>query len=139
MALSKDKIADRLQNWLKAWDEYDLEAVMEWMHEEVVFENWDGLIVNGKNALQKLWTPWFFFNRGFKFICEAIFIDEQTQQVAFQWRYEGFSFEKKYKGLNEIRRGVDILDLLDGKIISKSSYSKTGIQINSAGILLSAE
>lgn len=139
MQLTKDEIAKRLLNWLKAWDEYDLEAVMEWMNEDVVFENWDGCIVNGKNALQKLWTPWFVFNKGFKFNSEAIFIDEQTQQIAFQWCYEGLSFEKKYKGLNEVRRGVDILDLLDGKIISKSSYSKTGIQINSAGVLLSAE
>ena len=139
MALSKNEIAERLQIWLKAWDEYNLEAIMEIMHEEVVFENWDGCIVNGKNALQKLWTPWFIFNRGFKFIAEAILIDDQKQKITFQWRYEGFSFEKNYKGLSEIRRGVDIIDLLDGKIIRKSSYSKTGIQINSARVLLSAE
>ena len=139
MTLSNDEIAERLQIWLKAWDEYNLEAVMEIMHEEVVFENWDCCIVNGKNALQKLWTPWFIFNSGFKFIAEAILIDDQKQKITFQWRYEGFSFEKNYKGLSEIRRGVDIIDLLDGKIIRKSSYSKTGIQINSARVLLSAE
>lgn len=138
MKLSKDDIAERLHAWLNAWDEYDLEAVMEWMHEDIVFENWDGYIVNGKNALQKLWTPWFVFNKGFKFNSEAIFIDEQAQKVAFQWQYEGPSFEKIYKGSTEKRRGADILELFDGKIMRKSSYLKTTFQIDSTTVLLSA-
>lgn len=136
MQLTKPDICARFKTWLIAWDEYDLETVMDWMHEEVVFENWDGLTVNGKAALQKIWTPWFIFNGNFKFISEAEVVDEAAQQIAFQWRYEGPSFEKEYKGKQEIRRGTDIISLLEGKIVRKTSYSKTCIQIEAQPLIL---
>lgn len=136
MNLLRTEIQNRFNLWLEAWDKYDLDAVMEFIHEDVIFENWDGLTVSGKNALQKLWTPWFIFNNNFKFIKEDIFIDEQEQKIAFQWRFVGPSFEKEYKGKQEIRRGTDIIDLQDGKINRKTCYSKTSIQIDLKSVLL---
>jgi len=138
MHLSKIEMLDGFNLWLNAWDEHNLEGVMEFMHEEVVFENWDGMIVSGKSALQKLWLPLFIFNNNFKFIAEDVFIDEEAQKISFQWRYEGLTFEKEFKGKEESRRGVDMIHFLEGKIIKKSSYSKTGIQIDSQPVLLSA-
>lgn len=138
MILTKDEILNRFNKWLKAWDEYDLDAVMEFIHEEVLFENWDGLTVSGSNALKKLWAPWFIFNGNFKFSVEDLFIDEQAQKITFQWKFDGPSFEKEFKGKMESRRGVDILQLLDGKINKKICYSKTNILIDSAMVLLTA-
>jgi len=136
MQLSKKEIKDRFQIWLKAWDEYDLEGVLEFMHDDVVFENWDGVPVIGKPALQRSWTPWFIFNGGFKFISEDIFIDEQEQKLCFQWRLEWPSFEKEFKGKHESRRGVDVVHFSEGKIIKKCSYSQTLIKIDSKPVLL---
>ena len=138
MHLSKEEMLNRFNLWLTAWDEYNLEGVMDFMHEEVIFENWDGAIVAGKMALQKSWIPWFIFNGNFKFIKEDIFIDEQEQKISFQWKLEWPSFEKGFKGKHEIRRGVDVLHFLDGKIIKKYSFSKTSIQIDSKQVLLCA-
>lgn len=138
MQLSRDEMMKGLTLWLKAWDEYDLQGVLDFMHDDVVFENWDGAIVSGKEALQKAWTPWFIFNGNFKFYNEDVFIDEQEQKLTFQWRLEWPSFEKDFKGQPETRRGVDVLHFLDGKIIKKYSFSKTGIEINSKTVLLSA-
>ncbi len=138
MHLSKTELQDGLNLWLKAWDEYNLEAVLEFMHEDVVFENWDEMIVLGKAAVQKFWIPWFIFNNNFKFIIEDVLIDELVQKISFQWKFEGVTFEKEFKGKHERRRGVDLLHFLDGKIIKKSSYSKTVIQIDSQQILLGA-
>lgn len=138
MNLTKDEILNRFNKWLKAWGEYDLDAVMEFIHDEVLFENWDGITVSGRTALQKLWTPWFVFNGNFKFSKEDLFIDEQEQKITFQWRFDGPAFEKGFRGKIENRRGVDIVHLLDGRIYKKICYSKTNIQIDLEPVLLTA-
>jgi len=138
MSLRRNEIICNFNIWLSAWNDHNLEGVMEFMHEEVVFENWNGDIISGKKALQKAWLPWFIHHGNFKFINEDIFIDEQEQKMSFAWRLEWPSLEKSFKGKPEIRRGIDVLHLLDHKIIKKYSYSKTNIQINSEFVLLSA-
>ncbi len=138
MNLTRAEIINRVETWLTAWKEYDLQAVLDFMHPNVVFENWDGLTVIGKTDLQKLWLPWFIFNKNFKFITETIFVDEQEQKIAFQWKYEGASFLKEYKHQHEVRRGTDIMYLENGKISEKYSYSKTIIEIDGQPIGLSA-
>jgi len=138
MKLSKTEIISRFNSWLTAWNSYDLEEVMDFMHEEVVFENWDRTVVSGKSALQKAWLPWFVHNGNFKFFNEDIFIDEQEQKMTFQWRLEWPSLERSFKGKSEIRHGVDILHFKDKKIIKKYTFSKTSIQIDSKPVLLYA-
>jgi len=119
-----------IKEWLKYWDNYNLKGVMELMHEDIVFENWTGDMVTGKKELQRLWAPWFINHGNFKFIFEDIFVDEQEQKVLFRWCLNWPSPEKEHKGKTEIRRGVDVLSLKDGKIYTKFSYSKTSTQIS---------
>ncbi len=138
MVLSKDEIFRLIKAWLVAWDVHNLEGVMELIHDEIVFENWTGAIVSGKNNLKRLWGPWFLNHGDFSFFEEDIFIDEQEQKVLFSWRLHWHSLEKFYKGKPEIRRGVDILHFKNGKILKKYSYIKTSILIDSIPILLSA-
>ena len=137
MNLSRADILSRFNVWLMAWKEYDLDGVMEFMHEDIVFENWDGSIISGKTALSRSWALWFR-HRDFQFIREDLFIDEEAQKIAFTWHLEWPSAEKKYSGKKEIRRGVDILHLLEGKIDKKNTYSKTTFTIDSVPISLYA-
>jgi hypothetical protein len=127
-----------MKEWLVSWDEHNLEGVMEFIHEEIVFENWTGTIVSGKSNLQRSWVPWFLNHGNFKFFEEDIFIDEQEQKVLFSWRLHWPSVERYYKGKPEIRRGVDIIYFKNGKIFRKYSYIKSLIQIDSLPISLSA-
>jgi hypothetical protein len=59
MPLSRDEIEKALKKWNVAWDNHDLEGVMALFHEDVVFDNWTGGKVRGKEALRKAWKPWF--------------------------------------------------------------------------------
>jgi ketosteroid isomerase-like protein len=129
MNLSRADILSRFHVWLMAWNEYDLDGVMEFMHEDIVFENWDGSIISGKQSLARSWALWFR-HRDFQFIQEDLFIDEEAQKIAFTWHLEWPSPEKKYSGKKEIRRGVDILHLLEGKIDKKNTYSKNTLSID---------
>ncbi len=137
--LSRDEIKAALQKWNKAWDEHDLEGVMELFHEEILFENWTGARVKGKQALHQAWAPWFANHGGFRFTEEDTFIDEAGQKVLYQWHLDWPSPEKGYQGKHERRSGVDVMHFQDGKIIRKSTYSKTTLEVEGKRVKLLAE
>ncbi len=129
MTLSREAIREALKEWNLAWDNHDLDGVMELFHNEIVFENWTGGKAKGKETLRKAWTPWFANHGGFRFIEEETFIDEREQKVLYRWILRWPSLEKGYEGRPERRRGVDVLHFRDGKIIHKLTYFKTTIEI----------
>ena len=67
MLLSRNEIEKTLKEWNLAWDNHDLEDVMAFFHEKVVFDNWTGGRVKGKDALRKAWAPWFANHGDFRF------------------------------------------------------------------------
>ena len=137
--LSRDQIRKALTKWNRAWDDHDLDGVMELFHEDILFENWNGGRAKGKEALRKAWEPWFKNHGGFRFMGEDTFIDETEQKVLYQWTLDWPSSEKGYGGKRERRRGVDVLHLKNGKIIGKSTYSKTTLEIDGKRVKLVAE
>lgn len=138
MALTKAEILAHIKIWLQAWDDHNLAGVMALMHDEVVFENWTTKTIIGKAALERAWKPWFLQHGNFLFIAEDIFVDEHVQKVLFRWRLEWPSLELPYKSKPEIRRGVDVLHFVDGKIREKLTYSKTSLIIDGNAVSLNA-
>ena len=115
MSLSRYEIEKALKKWNLAWDNHDLEGVMDLFHEEVVFDSWTGGSVRGKEALKKAWKPWFADHGNFRFIEEETFIDEKEQKVLYRWLLEWPSLEKGNEGKPEKRRGVDIIHFKDAQ------------------------
>lgn len=136
MILTKAEILAHIKIWLQAWDDHNLAGVMALMHDDVVFENWTTKTIAGKAALEHAWKPWFLQHGNFLFIAEDIFVDEQEQKVLFRWRLEWPSIEVAHKGKPEVRRGVDVLHFLDGKIREKLTYSKTSLVIDGNSVSL---
>lgn len=136
--LTRAEIQKRLTKWNQAWDQHDLDGVMELFHEDVVFDNWTGGQARGKEALRKAWAGWFANHGGFRFTEEDTFIDEPGQKVLYRWTLDWPSSEPGYEGKPEKRRGVDVLHFEDGKIIQKLTYSKTTLEIGGRRIKLSA-
>ena len=139
MVLLREQIKKALTRWNQAWNNHDLNGVMELFHDEILFENWTGGRAKGKEALRQAWAPWFKNHGGFRFTEEETFIDEVEQKALYRWRLGWPSFEKGYEGNPEIRRGVDVLHFRDGKIIQKLTYSKTTVEIDGERVRLSAE
>jgi ketosteroid isomerase-like protein len=139
MQLSREQILEALTRWNRAWDEHDLDGVMELFHDEVLFDNWTGGQAKGKAELHKAWAPWFAHHGGFKFTGEDTFVDEKDQKVLYRWRLDWPSMEKGYEGKPEARRGVDVIHFRDGKIIRKLTYSKTAVEIGGKRVKLAAE
>lgn len=138
MKLSEKAIRKILIDWYRAWDSHDLEGVMELFHDDILFENWTGGHVEGKEKLRKAWAPWFAANGDFKFIEEETFIDVSAQKVLYRWALEWPSREWGFEGGRERRRGVDVLHFRDDKIAKKLTYSKTVIEIDNKRVALRA-
>ena len=136
--MSRSEIYEQFTKWLRAWNEHDLEGVMEFMHEEVTFNSWNGSSICGKVALKKSWQRWFNNHGNFEFIFEDLFIDEIEQKMMFSWELDWPSPEKNYLNKREKRKGVDILCLKDGKIYIKNTYSKTALEIDSVKVSMYA-
>lgn len=138
MNLSRLEMQKHFDKWLIAWNDHNLEGVMKFIHDDIIFDNWNGRIVSGKKDLEKVWSKWFQYHGNFQFIKEDVFIDENEQKMTFTWLLEWPSFEKNFVGKHEKRRGVDILYLKEGKIYKKNTYSKTVVEIDSKKVSMYA-
>jgi ketosteroid isomerase-like protein len=138
MKLTRDEIRRSLRKWNRAWDNHDLNGVMELFHDNVLFENWTGGKAEGKDVLRKAWTEWLENHGGFRFTGEETFIDEAEQKALYRWQLDWPSIEKGHEGKHERRRGVDVLHFKDRKIIRKLTYSKTTIDIDGQRVKLIA-
>ncbi len=136
--LDREQTISTLTRWNDAWNEHDLDRVMELLHDEVEFENWTGGLVRGKEALRQAWAPWFANHGGFRFTTEDLFVDEKAEKVLFRWLLDWPSTEKGREGKRERRRGVDVMHFRDGLIIKKYTYSKTTLEIGGERVKLSA-
>lgn len=137
--LSREEIKNILTRWYRSWNEHNLGGVMELFHDEALFEHWTGATVKGKEAIRRLWGPWFKSHGGFRFKEEETFIDEIEQKVLYRWQLKWPSIEQGYMGKPETRRGVDILCFRSGKIIQKLTYSKTTIVIDGEKVRFAKE
>jgi ketosteroid isomerase-like protein len=136
--LDREETIAALSRWNDAWNDHDLDRVMELLHDEVEFENWTGGRVAGKEALRKAWAPWFANHGGFRFTTEDLFVDEKAGKVLFRWALDWPSGEKGREGQPERRRGVDVMRFRDGRIVEKYTYSKTTLEIGGSRVKLTA-
>ena len=81
--ITRASLASRLSEWYQAWNDHDLDAVFDFLHDDIVFENWDGAVVKGKKSLRRAWRPWFKNHGGFNFIELETFIELERQKALF--------------------------------------------------------
>ena len=136
MKLTRKEIEIFWNKWNAAWDNHDLDSIMEFFHDDIYFNNWTGGYVKGKKNLRYAWHDWLLNHGNFKFIQEELFIDEHEQKLLYRWKLEWPSIEKGYEGKPEKRRGVDVVHFKDGKIIKKFTYSKTALEISDERVKL---
>ncbi len=136
--LNREETIALLSRWNDAWNDHDLDRVMELLDDEVVFENWTGGRVAGKEALRKAWAAWFANHGGFRFTTEDLFVDEKAGKVLFRWTLDWPSGERGREGQPERRRGVDVMHFRGGRITEKYTYSKTTLEIGGRRVKLAA-
>ena len=128
-----------VKEWMDAWNRHDLEGVMRFFHEDVIFENWSGGRVRGKKNLYKAWRPWFTDHGKFKFETTGTVLDTSSQQALVRWRLLWPSRLKGYEGEAEQREGLDVLHFRGGMIDLKLTYTKTTVMIGGRKVPLTPD
>ena len=111
-----------LERFGLAWEAWDLEAVMDCLADDAVFESTDpapeGRRFHGKAAIRGLWEPMFRDTPHAEFRFEESFVsgDRGTARWMFSW--------SNLDGSRGYVRGCDILRIRDGKVVEKLSYVK---------------
>jgi hypothetical protein len=135
---AKSDMAALVDEWIISWNQHDLKGVLRPMAENVVFEHWNGRVIRGKRQLELAWRPWFEAHGNFRFDVKGICVDQTNQKLSFEWQLEWPSPEPAYTGQQEIREGLDLIEMQNGLIIAKRSYTKTVLTIAGRAVLLKA-
>jgi len=135
--LTRAEIQKRLTKWNQAWDQHDLDGVMELFHEDVVFDNWTGGQARGKEALRKAGRRGLRTTADFGSPRRTPSSTSPVRRCSTAGPWTGLRASRGMRG-NREAEGVDVLHFEDGKIIQKLTYSKTTLEIGGRRIKLSA-
>lgn len=101
----------------EAFNQHDVDAIMELMTEDCVFENTtpppNGERFVGAEAVRGFWNRFFGESPATRYEFEDVLVDDDRAVV--RWTF--------HSGSNYIR-GVDIFRVRDGKVAEKLSYVK---------------
>lgn len=112
---------DAVDRFNTAFNNHDVDAVMEAMTEDCVFESTnpapDGARVVGQAAVRTFWTQFFQANPDAFFEAEDVFAS--GNRCVVRWIYR-----KTKNGEPWHLRGVDVFRVVDGKVAEKMAYVK---------------
>lgn len=111
-----------ISNFNQAFNRHDIDAMMEMMTEDCIFENTypppDGTRFDGKASVKTFWILFFQSSPHAQIEIEEIF--ESKDRVIQRWVYHW----QETSGKNGYVRGVDLFTIRDGLILEKLSYVK---------------
>ena len=113
------KIIERFND---AFGRHDVDAVMDLMTDDVVFENTsptpDGTRYEGRADVRRFWTEFFAASPQAMFEAEDTFAADDRCCIRWIYRWGGGA-----EGDGHVR-GVDVFRVRDGKVAEKLSYVK---------------
>jgi ketosteroid isomerase-like protein len=116
-----DPTRTAVERFNEAFNRHDVDAIMNWMTEDCVFENTrpapDGTRITGKTAVRAFWDD--FFRRSPQAHFEAEELIASGDRCVVRWIYTWVR-----DGTPGHVRGVDVFRIRDGKVAEKLSYVK---------------
>jgi steroid delta-isomerase-like uncharacterized protein len=112
---------EAINRFNEAFNRRDVDAIMEAMTEDCVFENTappDGRRYTGQAAVRSVWEDFFNSTPGTMFEAEEMFTCGNRSVVRWTFHWTDQNGQKGHI------RGVDIFQVRDGKVAEKLSYVK---------------
>ena len=107
-------------DFMKAFNDQDFEAVMAFFTEDAVFESLRGEHCSGKEAIAAAFKPLLEgANSRFRFDTVDTFEDTEAGKVMTSW-----TLTIEQNGKSSSLSGLDLLHFKDGKITHKLAYAK---------------
>ena len=113
---------DSINNFHRAFNQHDVDAIMSLMTEDCVFENTypppDGVRLVGHQAVREFWIDLFQGSPHAHFVVEEVFAC--NDRGVLRWTYTWVDADEQQGHV----RGVDIFQVRAGKVAEKLSYVK---------------
>ena len=120
-SVEPSKLIDAAREFTRAFNENDLDGVMEWFAADSVYDQFDGAQARGLDQIRSAFEPQFAGAFGvMKFNEEELFVDAAERKAMISW-----ACSIKSKQGPARWRGLDLLSFDEQmKITHKSTYAK---------------
>jgi uncharacterized protein (TIGR02246 family) len=117
------ELRDLVLRFTDAFNRDDLDAVMSFMADDAIYDEFNGKRSRGKAAIREAFVPQFRGDFGrIRFHTADLFVDAGAGKALISWRC---SLERD--GAKRAWRGLDILHVRDGRITEKHTYAKADV------------
>jgi uncharacterized protein (TIGR02246 family) len=121
--MSDAELRDLVLRFTDAFNRDDLEAVMSFMADDAIYDEFNGKRSRGKAAIREAFVPQFRGDFGrIRFHTEDLFVDAGAGKALISWRC---SLERD--GTARAWRGLDVIHVRDGRITEKHTYAKADV------------
>ena len=119
--MTRAELEDLVLRFTDAFNQDDLEAVMSFMADDAIYDEFNGTINHGKAAIREAFIPQFRGDYGvIRFHTEDLFVDADTGKALIRWLC---TLERH--GRRRGWCGLDILHFEHGLLKQKLTYAKT--------------
>lgn len=116
-------LRDLTLRFTDAFNRDDLDAVMAFMAEDAIYDQFNGVRAVGKAAIREAFVPQFRGDFGtIRFVQEDLFVDEAAQKSMISW-----TCLLERDGLKRGWRGLDVLHFAGGQVVEKHTYAKADV------------
>ena len=123
--MNRADLEDLVVRFTETFNRDDLDGVMSFMAEDAVYDEFNGSVSRGREAIRKAFVPQFRGDFGtIRFHTEDLFVDPETGKALIRWRC---TLERD--GRTDGWRGLDILHFEDGLLKQKLTYAKARIPL----------
>jgi uncharacterized protein (TIGR02246 family) len=120
MQPSHQRLAELTRRFVTAFNDNDLDAVLSYLADDGVYDEFNGTCNRGKDAIRAALLPQFTGRYGtMRFIDDDLFVDAGAGKVMASWRCT-----LEMQGRPTSWRGLDLLYFEGDLLVRKSTYAK---------------
>ena len=122
---AQERLEGLVLRFTDAFNRDDLDAVMAFMAEDAIYDEFNGRRSCGKAAIREAFVPQFRGDYGtIRFWTEDLFVDAQSGKALIRWlcTLESAAGSQGW-------RGLDILRFEDGLLKEKHTYTKAAVPL----------
>jgi ketosteroid isomerase-like protein len=123
LPVSEAELRDLVVRFTDAFNRDDLDAVMAFLADDAIYDEFNGKRSRGKAAIRETLVPQFRGDLGrIRFEAEDLFVDPVAGKALIRWRCA-----RERNGTTRSWRGLDVLHVRDGRITEKHTSATADV------------